>query len=123
MLCAWLAGWLPQINGVAIYHHHVAASDSEESIGGEYMVSTVVRGSPLACLQVLRCRNSNTTLLGPAVRRQVLQRPGRDGQKEVGALEGRGCRMRVHACIGAEGCFGRNVCAYVCGGEQTCSVV
>lgn len=58
--------WIPykHSNGVAIYYHD--NPDGSDSRGGEYMVSSVVRGSPADCLRVLMDHNSNTTILGPA---------------------------------------------------------
>lgn len=78
--------WVPyrHTNGVAIYHHHSAAtggvwgdgccstsggdggSGSVLSRGSEYMASSIVRGSPDECLAVLVDPSSNTTILGPA---------------------------------------------------------
>lgn len=44
--------WVPwkQTNGVAVYHHEQA--DDEQGLGGEYMVSAVVRGRPNEVLKV-----------------------------------------------------------------------
>mmetsp|Transcript_6312 Transcript_6312/g.13904 ORF Transcript_6312/g.13904 Transcript_6312/m.13904 type:complete len:915 (+) Transcript_6312:68-2812(+) len=65
--------WVPykQTNGVAIYHQ-----DDPEScfgLGGEYLVSSVVRGSPQDVLDVLMHTSSHTTILGPATKSEVLE--------------------------------------------------
>ncbi|MEW5313170.1 MAG: hypothetical protein WDW38_004759 [Sanguina aurantia] len=76
--------WVPwkQTNGVAVYHHEQA--DDEQGLGGEYMVSAVVRGRPNEVLKVLMCNQANTTLLGPAKSLEVLQENNEDGSgKEV----------------------------------------
>ncbi|KAF5830177.1 hypothetical protein DUNSADRAFT_14931 [Dunaliella salina] len=65
--------WIPykQTNGVSIYHHN--QSDDATGIGGEYMASSVVRGSPSDVLDVLMHGSVNTTILGPARTVEVLQ--------------------------------------------------
>uniref|UniRef100_A0A6S8KGU1 Protein ENHANCED DISEASE RESISTANCE 2 C-terminal domain-containing protein n=1 Tax=Dunaliella tertiolecta TaxID=3047 RepID=A0A6S8KGU1_DUNTE len=65
--------WIPykQTNGVSIYHHN--QNDDATGIGGEYMASSVVRGSPSDVLDVLMHGSVNTTILGPARTVEVLQ--------------------------------------------------
>ncbi|KAG2483121.1 hypothetical protein HYH03_018011 [Edaphochlamys debaryana] len=77
--------WVPykQVNGVAIYHRRQTDGDAEAGVGGEFMVSTVVRGSPRRCLAALTSRCGNTTILGPALRQEVLQRRRAEDDKEV----------------------------------------
>ncbi len=47
-------------------------------------VTTVVRGSPRRCLELLTAYGGTTTLLGPATRQEVLQRRHADDEREVG---------------------------------------
>ncbi|KAG2452092.1 hypothetical protein HYH02_003127 [Chlamydomonas schloesseri] len=77
--------WVPykQVNGVAIYHRRQTAGDTEAGMGGEFMVSTVVRGSPRRCLEALTSKCGNTTILGPAILQEVLQARHADDEKEV----------------------------------------
>ncbi|GLI71097.1 hypothetical protein VaNZ11_016166 [Volvox africanus] len=77
--------WVPykQVNGVAIYHHPQNAGDAEAGVGGEFMVSTVVRGSPRRCLNALTSNCGTTTILGPAIVQEVLQRRQAVDDKEV----------------------------------------
>ncbi|GLC71676.1 hypothetical protein PLESTF_001148300 [Pleodorina starrii] len=77
--------WVPykQVNGVAIYHRPQTAGDAEAGVGGEFMVSTVVRGSPRRCLTALTSHCGNTTILGPALVQEVLQRRQAVDEKEV----------------------------------------
>lgn len=58
--------WIPfkHSNGVAIYYHQ--SLTDEAGVGGEYMVSSVVRGSPEACRVALTSPNTPSTILGPA---------------------------------------------------------
>lgn len=69
--------WIPykHSNGVAIYYHD--NPDDADCAGGEYMVSSVVRGTPADCLKVLMDHNSNTTILGPATFLEVSWFAGR----------------------------------------------
>ncbi|GFR41631.1 hypothetical protein Agub_g2358 [Astrephomene gubernaculifera] len=77
--------WVPykQVNGVAIYHRPQTAGDAEAGVGGEFMVSTVVRGSPRRCLGALTSNCGNTTILGPALRSEVLQKRRAVDEKEI----------------------------------------
>ncbi len=64
--------WVPykQTNGVAVYY--LDGPSSSHGLGGEYMVSATVRGSPADVLDVLINGSANTTILGPASRVEVL---------------------------------------------------
>ncbi|GIL85950.1 hypothetical protein Vretifemale_14471 [Volvox reticuliferus] len=73
----------PQVNGVAIYHHPQNAGDAEAGVGGEFMVSTVVRGNPRRCLTALTSNCGTTSILGPAIVQEVLQRRQAVDDKEV----------------------------------------
>eukprot|EP00879_Flechtneria_rotunda_P033504 GHRR01037116.1.p1 GENE.GHRR01037116.1~~GHRR01037116.1.p1 ORF type:complete len:457 (+),score=146.66 GHRR01037116.1:1129-2499(+) len=71
--------WVPyrHTNGVAIYHHketqqQQGQQDTKEQ-GSEYMASSIVRGSPDECLSVLMDLTSNTTILGPASKIELLE--------------------------------------------------
>ncbi|MEW5300425.1 MAG: hypothetical protein WDW36_003356 [Sanguina aurantia] len=74
--------WVPygQTNGVAIYHHESppgescggCAQEHRASVGGEYMASTVVRGTPSAVLQASRPGLSLDTPPPPSVWRLVV---------------------------------------------------
>lgn len=79
--------WIPykQTNGVAIYYHQ--QNDDSTGVGGEYMVSAVVRGRPNDVLDVLMHGSANTTILGPARKVEVLEcsKPDNNTTKEVGA--------------------------------------
>ena len=65
--------WVPykQTNGVAVYYLDEPSS-SPNGMGGEYMVSAAVRGSPGDVLDVLINGSSNTTILGPASKVELL---------------------------------------------------
>ncbi|GAX78760.1 hypothetical protein CEUSTIGMA_g6197.t1 [Chlamydomonas eustigma] len=77
--------WVPykQTNGVAVYHLAESAPLSTSpfssmtsdncGLGGEYMVSASIRGSPTEVLDVLLEGTANTTILGPASSVEVLQ--------------------------------------------------
>ncbi|MEW5316109.1 MAG: hypothetical protein WDW38_007495 [Sanguina aurantia] len=84
--------WVPyrQTNGVAIYHHESPPGEScvgckqehRASVGGEYMASTIVRGTPSAVLQAL-LHGSSSSILGPASHVKVVSRvslPGLDSE-------------------------------------------
>lgn len=49
--------WIPykHANGIAIYLHQ-NVTEGHEFIGGEYMVSSIVKGSPEQCLAALTHR-------------------------------------------------------------------
>lgn len=82
--------WVPyrHTNGVAIYHQKEskcsgvwAGDEAGEGVGSEYMASCIVRGSPDECLEVLMDLSSNTTILGPASKIELLE----DGEeRQVG---------------------------------------
>jgi hypothetical protein len=69
--------WVPyrHTNGVAIYHHKESKrlQNVEDDLGSEYMASSIVRGLPDECLDVLMHLGSHTTILGPASRIQLLE--------------------------------------------------
>jgi hypothetical protein len=80
--------WIPykHSNGIAIYYHE-NITEGHEFVGGEYMVSSIVRGTPEQCLAALTHSSSTTTILGPATAVEVLSRQG-DAQvgRECGIL-------------------------------------
>ena len=74
--------WVPyrHTNGVAIYHHKESkclvvggGGETAAEPGSEYMASSIVRGSPDECLAVLMDMSSNTTILGPASKIELLE--------------------------------------------------
>jgi hypothetical protein len=69
--------WIPykHSNGIAIYYHQ-NITEGADFVGGEYMVSSIVRGTPEQCLAALTHRSSTTTILGPATAVEVLSRDG-----------------------------------------------
>jgi hypothetical protein len=70
-----------------------------EPLGSEYMASSIVRGCPDECLSVLVDLSSNTTILGPASKIELLE----DGEeRQVG---GQGSIL----CVFSTGCW-RHVC-------------
>lgn len=59
-----------------------------EPLGSEYMASSIVRGCPDECLSVLVDLSSNTTILGPASKIELLE----DGEeRQVGGQGGALC--------------------------------
>lgn len=93
--------WVPyrHTNGVAIYYHSSngrARSDGQR--GEEYMASTIIKGTPQECLDVLINSGSHTTILGPASHITVLEQES-DSQVSL-----HGCRsvlQRWWACRAA----------------------
>ena len=83
--------WVPyrHTNGVAIYHHNEGGSSSTGP-GGEYMASSIVRGSPDECLSVLMDLSSHTTILGPASRIELLE----DAEERQVRAKGISCASR-----------------------------
>ena len=84
--------------------HHVLLTnlqddDAGEPAGSEYMASSIVRGCPDECLSVLVDLSSNTTILGPASRIELLEdgeerqvgRAWQSGGQDLGAWQGRRC--------------------------------
>lgn len=69
--------WVPykHSSGMAIYLHQ-NITQGHEFVGGEFMVSSTVRGSPQQCLAALTHSSSSTSILGPAAAVQVLSRNG-----------------------------------------------
>jgi hypothetical protein len=69
--------WLPykHSNGMAIYYHQ-NITEGHDFVGGEFMVSSIVRGTPQQCLAALTHSCSSTTILGPAAAVDVLSRDG-----------------------------------------------
>lgn len=65
--------WVPykQVNGLAIYHR-ADPGTRVPGLGGEFMVSTTIRGSPSDVLFSLMHGSSHTTILGPASVVQML---------------------------------------------------
>uniref|UniRef100_A0A7R9VPK8 PH domain-containing protein n=1 Tax=Chlamydomonas euryale TaxID=1486919 RepID=A0A7R9VPK8_9CHLO len=86
--------WVPyrQMQGVAIYRldgNSIKVENKAEAklgnLGGEYMVSSIVRGPPQQVCDALMTGSSHTTILGPASSVEVLETTvGEDSQtKEV----------------------------------------
>jgi hypothetical protein len=69
--------WIPykHSNGIAIYYHQ-NVTEGHEFVGGEYMVSSIVRGTPEQCVAALTHSSSTTTILGPATAVEALRREG-----------------------------------------------
>ncbi|WIA14448.1 hypothetical protein OEZ85_002973 [Tetradesmus obliquus] len=69
--------WVPykHSSGMAIYLHQ-NITQGDDFVGGEFMVSSTVRGSPQQCLAALTHSSSSTSILGPAAAVQVLSRNG-----------------------------------------------
>lgn len=66
-----------------VHRVHVSQDDDadREPAGSEYMASSIVRGCPDECLSVLVDLSSNTTILGPASKIELLE----DGEeRQVG---------------------------------------
>jgi hypothetical protein len=63
--------WVPlkHTNGLALYVHQSVTHDPD--VGGEFMCSSIVRGTPEQCLAALTHTSSTTTVLGPAPRVHV----------------------------------------------------
>ncbi len=88
--------WVPyrHTNGVAIYYHSSngrARSDGQR--GEEYMASTIIKGTPQECLDVLINSGSHTTILGPASHIRVLEQES-DSQVSL-----QGCRNVLQALV------------------------
>uniref|UniRef100_A0A7S0YB00 Uncharacterized protein n=1 Tax=Polytomella parva TaxID=51329 RepID=A0A7S0YB00_9CHLO len=103
--------WIPfkQVNGVAIYRHRWSPQGGGDSkalgLGGEYMVSAVVRGSPRECIKVLvGCRSSTTsTYLGPVMKVEVLEgRRPPENMREVSRFTFRAPRLAGVLCAPRE---------------------
>jgi hypothetical protein len=88
--------WIPykHSNGIAIYYHQ-NITEGHEFVGGEYMVSSIVRGTPEQCLAALTHRSSTTTILGPATAVEVLSR---EGDAQVGRERGICCQLYGGRC-------------------------
>lgn len=75
--------WVPyqhKHQGVAVYLH-INVSDGCDYLGGEFMVSSIINGTPEQCLAALTTNNSSTVgILGPAMQSKLLQT---DGQSQV----------------------------------------
>lgn len=69
--------WIPHkhIGGIAVYCHQ-KVTDSDDHIGGEYMMSSIVKGTPEQCLAALTHSSSSATILGPATAVDVLRTDG-----------------------------------------------
>jgi len=102
--------WVPyrHTNGVAIYHHKESKrlQNVEDDLGSEYMASSIVRGLPDECLDVLMHLGSHTTILGPASRIQLLEDGaerqvrrllgGQEVMEQWGAGNSHGCSWLVN---------------------------
>jgi hypothetical protein len=78
-----------------------------EPLGSEYMASSIVRGCPDECLSVLVDLSSNTTILGPASKIELLE----DGEeRQVGGhgstlcMCSKGCQRQQRQCLLQEYC-------------------
>eukprot|EP00879_Flechtneria_rotunda_P019448 GHRR01020427.1.p1 GENE.GHRR01020427.1~~GHRR01020427.1.p1 ORF type:complete len:341 (+),score=106.37 GHRR01020427.1:149-1171(+) len=72
--------WIPwqHVGGIAVYRHENVV-DEEEGIGGEFMLSCTVSGTPEQCLSALT-HGASTTLLGPGSTKQL---PDLDSTSQV----------------------------------------
>lgn len=106
--------WLPVTHrhGCAIYWHQnvlTAAAGEEEGqqqdqrIGGELMVSCIIKGTPQQCLDALLSSRCGNSILGPATAVEGLQESA-DGTVKVGvswtpAVAARGLSVRMVALV------------------------
>lgn len=91
--------WLPvsHRHGCAIYRHENISTEQQGLVGGELMVSAIIKGSPEQCLAALTDSNSSNSILGPATAVEVLQQAA-DGSSKVRTAAVccvKGCWMQV----------------------------
>jgi hypothetical protein len=77
--------WLPvsHRHGCAIYRHDNISAEQQQTVGGELMVSAIIKGSPQQCLAALTSSICGNSILGPAAAVEVLQQSA-DGSSKVG---------------------------------------
>lgn len=76
--------WLPvshQQSGCAIYRHKNVSAEQQGIIGGELMVSAIVKGTPEQCLAALTHSRCGNSILGPATAVEELQQSPDGGSK------------------------------------------
>jgi hypothetical protein len=76
--------WLPvsHRHGCAIYRHDNISAE-QQTVGGELMVSAMIKGSPQQCLAALTSSMCGNSILGPAAAVDVRQQTA-DGSSKVG---------------------------------------
>ena len=86
--------WLPVTHrhGCAIYWHQNISAQQQGVVGGELMVSCIVKGTPQQCLDALTHSRTGNSILGPSTAVQVLQEPSEQDSKV--------CRQRGDVCRG-----------------------
>lgn len=97
--------WLPvsHRHGCAIYAHQNLSPEQQGVVGGELMVSAIIKGTPQQCLAALTNSSSSSTcgnsILGPTTAVEVLSQSA-DGSSEVRLLAGRVCSpvLLLSAC-------------------------
>jgi hypothetical protein len=79
--------WLPVTHrhSCAIYWHQNTSGEQQGVIGGEIMVSSIIRATPQQCLDALLSSSCGNSILGPATAVEVLQQAA-DGSGKVGGL-------------------------------------
>lgn len=108
--------WLPVTHrrGCAIYWHQNTSDEQTDIIGGEMMVSAIIKGTPEQCLEALTNSRCNNSILGPATCVEVLQQSA-DCSKQV-----RHCLMITNeqkhssANLTAAACHDGTWCSGVC---------
>jgi hypothetical protein len=75
--------WLPvsHRHGCAIYRHKNVSAEQQGVIGGELMVSAIIKGTPEQCLAALTRSNCGNSILGPATAVEELQHLPDGGSK------------------------------------------
>lgn len=81
--------WLPvsHRHGCAIYRHKNVSAEQQGVVGGEVMVSAIIRGPPEQCLAALTSSRCCNSILGPATAVEELQQSA-DGASKVGLVQG-----------------------------------
>jgi len=80
--------WLPVTHrhGCAIYWHQNVTADEQGNIGGELMVSAIIKGTPQQCLDALTGSRCGNSILGPVTAVEVLQQSGSSDKVSAEAL-------------------------------------
>jgi hypothetical protein len=78
--------WLPVTHrhGCAIYWHQNTSGEQQDVIGGELMVSAIIRGTAYQCLAALTGSQQGNSILGPATAVDVLQQSADGSQVSSG---------------------------------------
>lgn len=97
--------WVPYQHthqGVAVYLH-INVCDGFDYLGGEFMVSSIMKATPEQCLSALTTNNSNTVgILGPATQFTLLQR---DEQSQVTQYDKKRAVPTSSCCCSGTGCL------------------